>query len=193
MRLIDVLVSTLGLLLLSPVFLLCALLIKLDSSGPVFYRARRVGQYGNLFYQYKFRSMVVNAEQAGPGITTAHDKRITKIGRFLRHYKLDELPQLINVLKGEMSLVGPRPETPHYVAHYTTTQRQILNTLPGITSPASLTYRHEQSLLVGDDWEKIYLREIMPQKLAIELEYLARRTLWQDLALIVRTLWAVFQ
>jgi lipopolysaccharide/colanic/teichoic acid biosynthesis glycosyltransferase len=92
-----------------------------------------------------------------------------------------------------MSLVGPRPETPHYVAHYTTTQRQILNTLPGITSPASLTYRHEQSLLVGDDWEKIYLREIMPQKLAIELEYLARRTLWQDLALIVRTLWAVFQ
>jgi lipopolysaccharide/colanic/teichoic acid biosynthesis glycosyltransferase len=193
MRLIDVLVSTLGLLLLSPVFLLCALLIKLDSSGPVFYRARRVGQYGNPFYQYKFRSMVVNAEQAGPGITTAHDKRITKIGRFLRHYKLDELPQLINVLKGEMSLVGPRPETPHYVAHYTTTQRQILNTLPGITSPASLTYRHEQSLLVGDDWEKIYLREIMPQKLAIELEYLARRTLWQDLALIVRTLWAVFQ
>jgi lipopolysaccharide/colanic/teichoic acid biosynthesis glycosyltransferase len=186
-------VSTLGLLLLSPVFLLCALLIKLDSSGPVFYRARRVGQYGNPFYQYKFRSMVVIAEQAGPGITTAHDKRITKIGRFLRHYKLDELPQLINVLKGEMSLVGPRPETPHYVAHYTTTQRQILNTLPGITSPASLTYRHEQSLLVGDDWEKIYLREIMPQKLAIELEYLARRTLWQDLALIVRTLWAVFQ
>jgi lipopolysaccharide/colanic/teichoic acid biosynthesis glycosyltransferase len=193
MRLIDVVVSTLGLLLLSPVFLLCALLIKLDSAGPIFYRARRVGQYGNPFYQYKFRSMVVNAEQAGPGITTAHDKRITKIGRFLRHYKLDELPQLINVLKGEMSLVGPRPETPHYVAHYTTTQRQILNTLPGITSPASLTYRHEQSLLVGDDWEKIYLREIMPQKLAIELEYLARRTLWQDLALIVRTLWAVFQ
>jgi lipopolysaccharide/colanic/teichoic acid biosynthesis glycosyltransferase len=193
MRLIDVLVSTLGLLLLSPVFLLCALLIKLDSSGPVFYRARRVGQYGNPFYQYKFRSMVVNEEQAGPGITTAHDKRITKIGRFLRHYKLDELPQLINVLKGEMSLVGPRPETPHYVAHYTTTQRQVLKTLPGITSPASLTYRHEQSLLVGDDWEKIYLREIMPQKLAIELEYLARRTLWQDLALIVRTLWAVFQ
>jgi len=193
MRLIDVLVSTLGLLLLSPVFLLCALLIKLDTSGPVFYRAQRVGQYGNHFYQYKFRSMVVNAEQAGPGITTAQDKRITKIGRFLRHYKLDELPQLINVLKGEMSLVGPRPETPHYVAHYTAAQRQVLNMLPGITSPASLTYRHEQSLLVGDDWEMLYLMEIMPQKLAIELEYLARRTLWQDLALIVRTVWAVFQ
>ena len=193
MRFIDVAVSVIGLFVLSPLFLLLALLIKLDSSGPVFYRAQRVGRHGILFRQYKFRSMVVRADRVGPQITTAQDDRMTKIGRFLRHYKLDELPQLINVCKGEMSLIGPRPESPDYVVHYTPVQRQVLNVLPGITSPASLAYRHEQDMLVGDDWQNIYLTEILPQKLAIELEYLTERTLWQDLILIVRTVGAIFQ
>ena len=139
MRLIDVMMSILGLFFCGPLFLLLALLIKLDSAGPVFFRAQRVGQYGCLFLQYKFRSMVVNTEQTGPGITTSQDKRVTKIGRLLRHYKLDELPQLINVLKGEMSLVGPRPEIPRYVAHYTPAQRQVLNVLPGIHEPSFIS------------------------------------------------------
>lgn len=193
MRFIDVVVSVIGLFVLSPLFLLLAFLIKLDSSGPIFYRAQRVGRHGILFRQYKFRSMVVDADREGPQITTAQDKRMTEIGRFLRHYKLDELPQLVNVFKGEMSLVGPRPESPDYVAYYTPTQRQVLDVLPGITSPASLAYRYEQEMLAGDDWQNIYLTEILPQKLAVELEYLTERTLWQDLILIIRTVGAIFQ
>ena len=126
MRVLDLNISVLGLIFLSPLFLLLAMVIKLTSPGPIFYRARRVGKDGQLFYLYKFRSMRVDADKQGPGITAANDARITAVGRFLRRTKLDELPQLINVLKGEMSLVGPRPEDPRYVALYTLEQRQVL-------------------------------------------------------------------
>jgi len=186
-RLLDVIASVAGLVLLIPLFLLIAVLIKRDSPGPILYRARRVGKDGHEFRLYKFRSMVAGADQHGPGITSAGDSRVTKIGRFLRPTKLDELPQLINVLKGDMSLVGPRPEDPRYVALYTSEQRRVLAVRPGITSAASLAYREESALLSGENWERHYVQEIMPHKLVIELDYQARRTLVSDLNLILRT------
>jgi lipopolysaccharide/colanic/teichoic acid biosynthesis glycosyltransferase len=191
MRIVDMLASGIGLLLLSPLFLVIALTIKLTSPGPVFYRATRVGKDNALFQLHKFRSMVSGADKLGPGITASRDSRITSVGRFLRKTKLDELPQLINVLKGDMSLVGPRPEDPRYVVHYTPEQRQVLCVRPGITSPASLRYRDESSLLAGQDWERVYIEQIMPDKLAIELDYLAGRSLFTDLGLIAQTVWAV--
>jgi len=186
-RLFDVAASALGLLLLSPLLLLLAIWVRLDSPGPIFYRARRVGRGGDLFALYKFRSMVVDADRQGPGITVSADRRVTRAGRFLRRTKLDELPQLINVLKGEMSLVGPRPEDPRYVALYTPEQRGVLAVRPGITSAASLAFRHEEQLLGGANWETIYREQVMPAKLAIDLAYLEQRTLLSDLRLILRT------
>jgi lipopolysaccharide/colanic/teichoic acid biosynthesis glycosyltransferase len=132
--------------------------------------------------------MIVDADRIGPGITTAGDARITKLGGFLRRWKIDELPQLINVVRGEMALVGPRPEDPRYVASYSTQQRSVLDVRPGITSPASLVYREETELLSGDNWERRYREEILPHKIALELEYMKRRSLWTDLGLIFRTL-----
>ena len=137
--------------------------------------------------------MIVGADKQGPEITTARDLRITKVGLWLRRFKLDVLPQLWNVLKGEMSLVGPRPEDPRYVAHYTPEQRQVLAVRPGITGTASLAYRREERLLHGADWESRYLNEIMPAKLALELDYLRRRTLWTDVGLILRTFGVLFK
>ncbi len=187
MRLLDVPASILGLLLLSPLLALIALLVKLDSPGPALYVARRAGMGGATFRLYKFRTMVENAETIGPGITGSEDKRVTRVGRRLRRYKLDELPQLFNVLKGDMSLVGPRPEDPRYVTYYTPQQRTLLALRPGITSSASLAYRDEAGLLTGDDWEQEYIHVIMPQKLALELEYQEQRTIWSDLQVIWRT------
>lgn len=192
-RLLDLLASLIGLLLLSPLFLLLALWIRLDSAGPIFYRAQRMGKDGVLFSLYKFRSMTAGADKQGPGITVAGDSRVTRVGRFLRRTKLDELPQLLNVLKGEMSLVGPRPEDPRYVALYTPEQRQVLAARPGITSAASLQYRREEELLSGADWERVYRQEVMPAKLAIDLAYLQRRTVGTDLRLIIQTILAIFQ
>jgi lipopolysaccharide/colanic/teichoic acid biosynthesis glycosyltransferase len=192
-RLFDVLVSAAALLLLSPLFLGVAIAIKLSSHGPIFYRAVRVGRHGVPFKLYKFRSMVVNADKIGAGITTAHDPRITPIGRFLRRTKLDELPQLINVLRGEMSLVGPRPEDPRYVALYTEEQRRVLRARPGMTSLASVRYRNEQALLSGDDWETRYIQQIMPDKLAIDLQYIERATLLSDLGVLWQTFLALFR
>ena len=191
MRLLDLVASGLGLVVLSPLLLLTAFAVRLDSPGPVFYRAPRVGRDGVPFRLYKFRSMIADADRRGPGITVAGDRRVTRTGAFLRRTKLDELPQLINVLCGEMSLVGPRPEDPRYVAHYTPDQRQVLRVRPGITSAASLRYRNEAALLTGPDWEKTYVENIMPQKLAIELAYLQRKNLLTDLELIMLTLRAV--
>lgn len=182
----------LGLILLSPLFLLVALAIRLDTPGPVFFRARRIGQGGAPFSLYKFRSMVSGADKRGPGITATGDPRITRVGRFLRRTKIDELPQLINVFKGDMSLVGPRPEDPRYVALYTPEQRRVLEARPGITSAASLAYRHEEQMLCGEDWETIYRTRVLPDKLAIDLAYLERRTLGSDLKLVLRTIRAVF-
>jgi lipopolysaccharide/colanic/teichoic acid biosynthesis glycosyltransferase len=188
-RLVDICAAALGLLILSPLFLVLALWIKLDSPGPVFYQAQRVGRYGTIFTLLKFRTMVVDADQHGPGITVSADSRITKTGHWLRRTKLDELPQLVNVLKGDMGLVGPRPEDPRYVAHYTAEQQQVLAVRPGITSAASLTFRRESDLLQGENWESVYIAEILPQKLAIERDYLAHRSIWRDLELIWQTIW----
>jgi lipopolysaccharide/colanic/teichoic acid biosynthesis glycosyltransferase len=185
---LDLIASGLGLLFLTPLFLVIGLAIKLTSAGPVFYKAERVGQGGRLFKLYKFRSMYPDADQRGPAITVKDDPRITPMGRFLRRTKLDELPQLINVFRGEMSLVGPRPEDPRYVALYTPVQRQVLAVRPGITSPASFHYRDEEMLLSGGDWETVYREQILPHKLVLDLTYLQQRTVRTDLALILKTI-----
>jgi lipopolysaccharide/colanic/teichoic acid biosynthesis glycosyltransferase len=187
----DTLMAALGLLALSPLFVVVAVLIKLEDGGPVFYKAKRVGLRGKLFPLYKFRSMRVDADRMGPGITTSGDPRITRIGAWVRRHKVDELPQLLNVIAGDMSLVGPRPEDPRYVALYTPEQRQILQVRPGITSAASLAYRHEEQMLSGPNWQDTYINEVMPAKLAIDLEYLARRNLLTDLTLVLRTIGAM--
>lgn len=190
-RAMDVAAAVAGIVVLSPLLLAIALAIKLRDGGPALYRARRVGKDGKPFRLYKFRTMMVDAAAQGPGITRAGDPRVTPIGRRLRRTKLDELPQLINVLLGDMSLVGPRPEDPRYVALYTPEQRDVLRARPGITGPASLAYRHEEAMLSDDEWEARYRAEVMPAKLALDREYLARRTVLSDLRLILRTVAAI--
>ena len=189
---LDLVVSVFGLIVLSPVFTVLALIIRLHDGGTVFYRAPRIGKNGVPFRLFKFRSMVANADRTGQVVTTSGDLRVTPIGRFLRRTKMDELPQLLNVLKGEMSLVGPRPESPKYVGLYTPEQRAVLQVLPGITSAASLTFRHEEQLLSGDNWEDVYRNEVLPAKLAIDLNYLSQRTLMSDVGLILQTVKAMF-
>ncbi len=186
-RALDLAVAGLGLVLLLPLLGLLALAVRFSSPGPVLYGARRVGRHGRLFTLYKFRSMRQGADRQGPGVTLAGDSRVTPLGRLLRRYKLDELPQLFNVLRGDMSLVGPRPEDPRYVALYSAEQRQVLRVRPGITSAASVYYREEETLLQGENWETIYFEQILPRKLAAELAYLQRRTVWSDLGLILHT------
>jgi lipopolysaccharide/colanic/teichoic acid biosynthesis glycosyltransferase len=190
-RLFDVGISAAGLLILSPLFALLAIAVRISSRGPVLHRGQRIGLGGRRFALYKFRSMRVGGD--GPAITRAGDPRITRIGRFLRRTKLDELPQLINVLAGDMSLVGPRPEAPRYVELYDARQRRILTVRPGMTSPASLLYRSEEEQLVGADWERAYVERIMPEKLRIDLDYLDRRTLRSDFRVIASTIVAVFR
>jgi len=188
---LDLIISGLGLLCLAPLFLIIGLVIRLTSKGSAFYKAERVGQGGYLFKLYKFQSMYPGADRFGPGITVKDDPRITPVGRLLRRTKLDELPQLINVFRGEMSLVGPRPEDPRYVALYTPAQRQVLSVRPGMTSRASLYYRDEETLLNQGNWETIYRKQILPHKLALDLLYLQQRTFWTDLAIILQTIIAV--
>jgi lipopolysaccharide/colanic/teichoic acid biosynthesis glycosyltransferase len=186
-RWLDLVVAACGLFALSPLFLILAAWIKLDSPGPLFHRGLRAGRGGVPFRLFKFRSMVANAERSGPAVTAAGDARITRAGRFLRHSKLDELPQLINVLRGEMALVGPRPEALGYVSFYNDEQRGVLSFRPGITSPASLVFRHEESLLQGEDWEALYRTQIMPVKVAIDLAYMQQHSLRTDLQVIAAT------
>ena len=192
-RLLDFLSALIGLIVLSPLFLIISLIIKLTSPGPVFHCGKRVGLNGRLFNLYKFRTMIANAQDIGPGITAQNDPRITGIGKFLRKTKMDEFPQLINVLTGDMSLVGPRPEDPRYVTQYTPEQRKILRVRPGITSAASLTYRNEEQMLRGQDWETVYETQILPAKLEIDLAYLSKRTLSSDMLLIARTIFSLFR
>jgi lipopolysaccharide/colanic/teichoic acid biosynthesis glycosyltransferase len=186
-RVFDIAVSAALIIVLSPLLGVLAALVRMTSPGPALYRATRVGQHGRLFTLYKFRSMVVDAETQGPGITVRNDARITGVGHLLRRTKLDELPQLFNVLRGEMSLVGPRPEDPRYVALYTPEQREVLAVRPGITSPASLQFRHEQALLVGDAWEREYVQTIMPAKLQIDLAYTRTASFSNDLRILLQT------
>ena len=188
-RIFDIICSTLGLIFLSPLLILITILIKMGSDGPIFFKQIRVGENEKEFLILKFRTMVVDAEKLGKQITIGNDNRITKIGLFLRKYKLDELPQLINVFKGEMSLVGPRPEVPRYVRLYTEEQRKVLNIKPGITDLASLRYRDENDLL-GDkqDPEDFYINTVMPDKLALNLEYIEKRNIIFDIYIIIKTI-----
>jgi lipopolysaccharide/colanic/teichoic acid biosynthesis glycosyltransferase len=186
---LDVTASLAGLVLLSPVLAAIAAAIKLDTPGTVFYRQERVGRAGVPFRIWKFRTMVAGAASLGSALTVGDDSRITEVGRLLRRFKLDELPQLANVLTGEMSLVGPRPEVPRYVALYTEAQRRVLDLVPGITDPASIAYRDEATLLAQrPDPEAAYVQEIMPDKIRLNLEYAGRASVRSDLGLIWRTI-----
>jgi lipopolysaccharide/colanic/teichoic acid biosynthesis glycosyltransferase len=187
-RTFDVLCAGGALLVLAPVLIALAVVIKVNSPGPVFYRGLRVGRQGVLFRIFKFRSMVVNAEKVGGSSTADDDPRITGIGRFLRKTKLDELPQLLNVLAGDMSFVGPRPEVKHYVDMYTEEEKAILTVRPGITDWASLWNPDEGAVLAGSlDPERDYLEKIRPGKLKWQLEYVRRRSFWVDLGIIAQT------
>jgi lipopolysaccharide/colanic/teichoic acid biosynthesis glycosyltransferase len=188
-RIFDLICSTLGLIMLSPVLIGIAIKIKTGSDGPVFFKQIRVGQKSKEFKILKFRTMVVDAEKLGKQITVGNDNRITKIGAFLRKYKLDELPQLINVFKGDMSLVGPRPEVPRYVQIYNEEQRKVLDVKPGITDLASIRYRDENDLLGGvANPEEFYINTIMPDKLALNLEYINRNNVFLDIYIILKTI-----
>ncbi len=189
-RLFDLLGAALALLLLAPLLLGVALLVRLDSPGPVFFRQQRVGRSGALFRIHKFRTMRADAPALGPPLTVGRDARITRVGHWLRTYRIDELPQFIDVLQGHMSLVGPRPELPQFVAHYPAALRaQVLAVRPGITDPASLAHLDEATLLAGSaDPERAYIEHILPRKLSLQAEYAASATLWSDLAVLARTL-----
>lgn len=186
---LDVLGAGFGLLLFLPVGIVIALVIKISDGGPVFYGQVRVGRHGKPFKIWKFRSMVPNADRVGVAITQGADPRITRIGRWLRGTKMDELPQLWNVFVGEMSLVGPRPEVPKYVALYSEAQREILRQRPGITDVASLSFRDEEALLAGaPDVEGFYVKYCLPRKIALNREYQAQASLLGDLGVVARTL-----
>ena len=193
-RLFDCLASFLGLLLLAPLLLLISIAIKLDSAGPVFFRQERVGQYGKFFRIHKFRSMTVDAPSKGLQITIGADARITRVGFWLRKYKLDELAQLIDVFNGSMSLVGPRPEVPHYVEKYPDEIREIvLSVKPGITDWASIKYKDENEILArADDPQQAYVNEVLPIKLQYYVDYVCNRSFFGDIEIICATLIAVF-
>ncbi len=191
-RTFDVVAASIGLLLLSPVFLLVAFLVKFTSRGPVFFRQERVGKNFRPFRIYKFRSMVVDAPRLGGAITASHDPRITTIGHVIRKTKLDELPQLLNVLVGDMSLVGPRPEVPRYVEMFRDDYKEVLQVKPGITDLASVRYRDESELLgKAADPDRTYINEVLPDKIQLAKEYIRKSSFTYDLGLILRTLWKV--
>lgn len=188
-RIFDIVSSACAIFILAPVFLIIALLIRIDSRGPIIYRQKRVGKNNQDFYLNKFRTMVTDADKKGQLTVGMRDSRITRIGYFLRKYKLDEFPQLINVMNGEMSIVGPRPEVRKYVNLYSEEQQTVLQALPGLTDPASLAYINENEILgKAENPEKIYIEEVMPAKLELNLQYIDRQNLKTDIDLIFQTL-----
>ena len=193
-RAFDLFFATIGLLVLSPWFLVVGVAVWLSSPGPVLFRSRRVGRFGREFFLLKFRTMTKDAPQNGPSITIGNDRRITPLGAVLRRAKLDELPQLLNVIKGEMSLVGPRPEVPEYVKLYTPEQRRVLDLIPGMTDPASIKYALENELLGKcKDPHSDYVNEIMPDKIRMNLGYAAQANLWTDFLVILKTMVRIAQ
>ena len=193
-RLFDIIASGCGLLLLSPLLLCIAIWIKLDSEGPVFFRQVRVGRYNKDFRIFKFRSMRVGSDKGSLVTIGGRDPRITRSGYFIRKFKIDELPQLINVFIGDMSLVGPRPEVRHYVNYWTPEQMHVLDVRPGITDPASIKYRNENELLEkADDPEKFYIEVIMQEKILLYLQYVKNVSLGNDIRLIFKTLWVIIK
>ena len=193
-RLLDFSLSFIGLIFLIPVFLIIAFLVKKEDGGSVFFRQTRVGQNGKLFKIYKFRTMVEDAEKLGALVTREKDPRITKIGKLLRKYKLDELPQLINVLKGEMSLVGPRPEVPKYVKLYKEKYEKILKVKPGITDFAAVEFIDEEKILNdAENPEEVYLKEILPIKIKYYEKYIREVGFLTDIKLIFKTIFRIFR
>jgi lipopolysaccharide/colanic/teichoic acid biosynthesis glycosyltransferase len=191
-RSFDVVVSGLGIVATAPLLLLVAVVIKLNSKGPVFYRGERVGRFGRMFRIFKFRTMCVDAERVGGSSTSNDDPRITRVGGFLRRFKLDELPQLFNVLDGTMSFVGPRPQVAPLVELYTPDQRRLLDVRPGITDYASLRFRNLGQILEGaDDPDEAYLRLVAPEKIRLGLYYVEHSNFWTDLHIIVATVISV--
>ena len=193
-RCFDIFFSLFGITLLCWLFLIIAIAIKCSSKGPVLFKQERVGRHGKTFKIWKFRSMIVDAEAKGMQITTDGDDRITKVGKFIRKTKIDELPQLFNVLSGKMSFVGPRPEVPKYVAMYNDEQLRVLSVKPGITDLASIEFRNENDLLDNDDDpERKYIEEIMPAKLALNLKYIEKAGFFYDIGLIFKTIGKVIK
>lgn len=191
-RMFDIIASAMGLLVLSPILIVVAIWIKLDSPGPVFYRQVRVGRGNKDFRIFKFRSMRVGSDKGSQITIGGHDSRITRSGYWLRKTKIDELPQLINVLIGDMSLVGPRPEVRHYVDYWTEEQMHVLDVRPGITDPASIRYRNENELLEkAEDPEKYYIEVIMQDKIKLYLEYVEKHGFFYDIALIFQTFYTI--
>ena len=187
-RFFDVFVSVVGLLILLAFFIVIAIIIKIDSNGPVFFWQTRVGKYGKHFKIFKFRTMVVNAEKKGRLITVGDDPRITRVGGFLRKMKIDELPQIMNIIKGDMSFVGPRPEVPKYVELYNESQKQVLLVRPGVTDLASIEYKNEGEILaLSDDPEKTYITVIMQSKLERNIQYLKKISLINDIRVMLKT------
>ncbi|MFC1678604.1 sugar transferase [Elusimicrobiota bacterium] len=192
-RFFDITTALVGLVLLSPLFLLTAVLIKIDSAGPAFFRQERIGRKFHPFLIYKFRTMTRDAAKGSNHITTSEDSRITCVGRFLRRFKIDELPQLINVLRGEMSIVGPRPEVRRYVEMFQRDYAELLTVRPGVTNLASLEYRSEEEMLARSaDPESEYVSKILPAKIALAKESIRRSSLLFDLKLICLTLFTLF-
>lgn len=193
-RIFDLAMSLAGLVLTAPLWLVIALAIKTTSRGPVFYRATRAGRGGRRFTMHKFRTMTDVPDEERPRITVGGDVRVTSVGRWLRAAKLDELPQLYDVLVGNMSLVGPRPEDPHYVGGYDERQRQVLSVRPGITGPTAIAFRHEEKMLSSaSDPERVYVEEILPAKLEMDLAYVHTRSFSGDVAVLMQTLISIFK
>lgn len=191
-RLFDIIASGFGLIVLSPIFFILAIWIKLDSNGPVFYRQVRVGKDNKDFRIFKFRSMRVGSDKGSLVTIGGRDSRITRSGYIIRKLKLDELPQLINVFVGDMSLVGPRPEVRHYVDYWTSEQMHVLDVRPGITDPASIKFRNENELMEqAEDPEDYYINVIMQEKLKLYLEYVHNHTFFGDIGLIFKTFWVI--
>lgn len=193
-RIFDIAASTVGLIILLPILIIVSICIKLDTKGPVFFKQKRVGKNKKVFEIYKFRTMITDAEKIGKQITIGNDCRITKVGKFIRKCKLDEFPQLINVLKGEMSLVGPRPEVPRYVELYDEYQEQILLVKPGITDYASIEFRNENDILAESmNPEETYIEEIMSSKIELNMKYIKNISLLEDIKLILSTILAILK
>lgn len=191
-RVFDVISSIIMLIILSPLLIIISILIVTDSKGGVFYRQERVTQYGKKFRIFKFRTMVANADKIGTQVTVSNDNRITKIGSVIRKYRIDEIPQLFNILSGDMSLVGTRPESSHYVKHYTSEMMATLLLPAGVTSEASIRYKDEAELLnQADDIDKVYIEKILPEKMKYNLESLLNFSLFREIKTMIKTIFAV--
>lgn len=192
MRAFDIIVALFGLIILSPLLLAIVVVIKVSSPGPILYSQQRVGRHGRLFRLYKFRTMVLNSDQIGTSVTTCTDPRITKIGRVLRKSKLDELPQLWNVLKGDMSFVGPRPDVPEIVVKYNSNMKKILEVRPGITSNASLHLRNEEELLsLASDPDRTYEEVFVPAKVSLSMEHVNNTSFLFNMKVLLQTIWVL--